>query len=289
MTSHVPGPAHDGGRDGHARHEHDATTPHEGHGATAHEGHGATEQHGASEGAGRALPGASPFAGDDGTADPELARLLVDHAEGRAPLTAVVARLAQVRVLIPIMAEVDAEGTTADGLKVDKEASAGVVALQSPDGRRALPVFSSVAAMAAWHPRARPVPADAVRAALSAVSEEWALLVVDPAGPASALVPRPAVWAVARGQVWEPAVVDGVVDPLVSQAITSALEGIPSVVRVRAEPGRSKEVAVVLAIDPGLTRAQLDAVLAQVNAALGADETVGERVDSLELRIGRAS
>ena len=74
-----------------------------------------------------------------------------------------------------------------------------------------------------------------------------------------------------------------------SQAITSALEGIPSVVRVRAEPGRSKEVAVVLAIDPGLTRAQLDAVLAQVNAALGADETVGERVDSLELRVGRAS
>lgn len=241
-----------------------------------------------SEPHGRALPGASPFAGDDGSADPELARLLVEHAAGQVPLTAVVERLAQVRVLIPVLAELDAEGTTADGLKVDKEASAGVVALEAPDGRRALPVFSSVASMAAWHPQARPVPADAVRAALSAVSEEWALLVVDPAGPASALVPRPAVWAVARGQVWEPAVVDGVVDPRVAQAVEQAVSGVPSVVRVSAEPGRSAEVAVVLAIDAGLTRAQLDTVLARVNGALAADETVGERVDSLELRIGRA-
>jgi hypothetical protein len=243
---------------------------------------------GGTAGVGRALPGASPFAGDDGSADPELARLLVEHAAGTAPLTAVVARLAQVRVLIPVLAEVEAEGTTDDGLRVDKEASAGVVALEAPDGRRALPVFSSVAAMTAWHPAARPVPADAVRAALSAVSEDWALLVVDPAGPASALVPRPAVWAVAQGRSWVPAVVDGAVDADVAHAVVQAVSGIPSVASVRAEPGRSKEVAVVLAIDPGLTRAGLDAVLAQVNAALGADEVVGERVDSLELRIGRA-
>jgi urease beta subunit len=78
------------------------------------------------------------------------------------------------------------------------------------------------------------------------------------------------------------------VDADVAHAVVQAVSGIPSVASVRAEPGRSKEVAVVLAIDPGLTRAGLDAVLAQVNAALGADEVVGERVDSLELRIGRA-
>ena len=239
-------------------------------------------------GAGRALPGASPFAGDDGSADPELARLLGEHAAGTAPLTAVVARLVQVRVLIPVLAELEAEGTTDDGLRVDKEASAGVVALEAPDGRRALPVFTSVAAMAAWHPGARPVPADAARAALSAVSEDWALLVVDPAGPASALVPRPAVWAMAQGLPWEPAVVDGVVAPDVARAVVAAVSGTPSVASVRAEPGRSQEVAVVLALDPGLTRAGLDAVLAQVNAALGADELISERVDSLELRVGRA-
>jgi hypothetical protein len=41
------------------------------------------------------------------------------------------------------------------------------VTVAAPDGRRVLPVFTSVA-IAAWDPRARPVPADGVRTALSA-------------------------------------------------------------------------------------------------------------------------
>ncbi|TWH28776.1 type III secretion system (T3SS) SseB-like protein [Isoptericola variabilis J7] len=164
---------------------------------------------------GRALPGhlrsiqpTSQFAGDDGSADPELAALLEGYAAGATPLRDVVARLAATRVLVPVLAEVEATGTVEhEGaeLHVDKEASAGVVALQAPDGRRALPVFTSVDAMRAWRADARPVPVEAPRAALSAVSEDWALLVVDPAGPVTALVPRPAVWALAQGQQWRPA------------------------------------------------------------------------------------
>jgi hypothetical protein len=57
---------------------------------------------------------------------------------------------------------------------------------------------------------------------------------------------------------------------------------------VAAEPGLTAEVAVVLRLDPGLDRVGLDAVLAAVNARLGASDVVGERVDSLELRIGAA-
>ncbi|MBI9115438.1 SseB family protein [Sanguibacter suaedae] len=242
-----------------------------------------------SEPTGRELPGASPFAGDDGSADEELARLLADHAAGHGSLVDVVARLAEVRVLVPVLAQLESAGEGEHGLTVDKEASAGVVALEAPDGRRALPVFTSVAAMTAWRPDARPVPTDAVRAALSAVSEGWALLVVDPAGPATALVPRPAVWSVAQGRTWVPAVSGGVVDPAVEEAIVSAVSPVPSVAKVRAEPGRTAEVAVVLAIDPGLTRARLDVVLAEVNAALAGSDVVSERVDGLELRIGRAS
>jgi hypothetical protein len=41
----------------------------------------------------------------------------------------------------------------------------------------------------------------------------------------------------------------------------------------------------VLALVPGLDRRALDALLARVNAALAADETVTARVDSLELRL----
>jgi len=238
--------------------------------------------------AGKALPPSSGFAGDDGSADPALSALLAAYAAGSAPLADVVARLGETRVLVPILAELESAGEGEHGHTVDKEASAGVVAIEAPDGRRALPVFTSVAAMAAWRASARPVPVDARRAALSAVSEDWSLLVLDPGGPVTALVPRPAVWALAQGKEWSPAVVDDAVDPEVLAAVQAALAGIPHVARAWAEPGRRAEVAVVLRIDAGLDRAGLDAVLGQVNGALANDTVVSERVDGLELRVGRA-
>ncbi len=242
----------------------------------------------AASGTGKALPPSSGFSGDDGSADPELTATLAAHAGGSATVAQVVHRLASTRVLVPILAELESSAEGENGHTVDKEASAGVVALQAPDGRRALPVFTSVASMAAWRTDARPVPVDARRAALSAVSEDWALLVVDPAGPVTVLVPRPAVWALAQGKEWEPAVADGVVAPAVQDAVASAVDGVPHVARAWAEPGRRAEVAVVLRIDAGLDRAGLDAVLAQVNAALAGNDVVSARVDGLELRIGRA-
>lgn len=254
----------------------------------------------------RSLPGpprsiqpTSQFAGDDGAADPELAALLAGHAAGTATLRDVVARLATTRVLVPVLAEFEiaetVEPVEAGGqrLHVDKEASSGVVALQSPDGRRALPVFTSVETMKAWRATARPVPVEAARAALSAVGEDWALLVVDPAGPVTVTVPRPAVWALAQGKEWVPALVPGpdgtvVVDDEIVAALRLAAEPVQHVVKVGAQPGRTAEVAVVLSIDAGLDRAGLDSVLRQVNARLGASDVVAERVDSLELRIAAA-
>lgn len=256
----------------------------------------------------RALPGhlrsiqpTSQFAGDDGTADPELAGLLRAHADGAGNLQDVVRRLAATRVLVPVLAElavadvVEHEGPSGtQELHVDKEAAAGVVAIEAPDGRRALPVFTSVEAMRAWREDARPVPVEAARAALSAVSEDWSLVVVDPAGPATALVPRPAVWALAQGLEWRPALVpsgpdgDVVVDAEVAAAVADAAAPVQYVVRAHAEPGRRAEIAVVLALDPGLDRTGLDRVLGQVNARLGASTVISARVDSLELRVGAA-
>ncbi|GII99495.1 type III secretion system (T3SS) SseB-like protein [Sediminihabitans luteus] len=237
---------------------------------------------------GRALPPSSTFAGDDGSADPALAAALAGHVAGTVPMRDVVAALAPARVLVPVLAEAEATETGEHGHTVDREASSGVVALESPDGRRALPVFTSVETMARWRTDARPVPVEAPRAAQSAVSENWSLLVVDPAGPATVLVPRPAVWALGQGKVWAPAVEDGRVDPEVAESIRAAVEPIMHVKTARAEPGRTAEIAVALAIHAGLDRKGLDLVLSQVNAALARNAVVGERVDSLELRIGRA-
>ncbi|WP_402468049.1 SseB family protein [Isoptericola aurantiacus] len=243
----------------------------------------------------RSIQPTSRFAGDDGTADAELVRLVAGLSTGTSSLREVVARLSQTRVLVPVLAEAEATSTVArDGVEhqVDSEASSGVVALESPDGRRALPVFSSVEAMRAWRTDARPVPVEARRAALSAVDERWSLLVLDPAGPATVLVPRPAVWALAQGVEWVPALVPGpdgpTVDADVARAVADAAAPVQHVVRAHAEPGRKAEVAVVLALDPGLDRAGLDTVLGQVNARLAAAKVVADRVDSLELRIAAA-
>lgn len=237
---------------------------------------------------GKDLPPGSSFAGDDGSADKELADLLLGHSMGATGLPKVVERLAKTRVLVPVLASLDKEDFTEDGHKFDKEASAGIVALEAPDGRKALPVFTSVAAMAHWRKDARPVPVDVVRAALSAVSEDWALLVVDPASPHSVLIPRPAVWAIAQQLPWEPAIVSGTAAPEIVSELQEILAHIPDVASVGAEAGKTAEVAVVLRINPGLNRAQLNSVLEQVNAALAGSTLISGRVDSLELRIGRA-
>lgn len=237
---------------------------------------------------GRSLPPSSPFAGDDGRCDPGLAAALDAHAAGTGSVADVVGSLAGTRVLVPVLAELELAGLVQHGdheHTVDKEASAGIVALRSPDGRTALPVFSSVGSMQAWRSDARPVPTDVARAALSAVEEGWELLVLDAGGPVTVLVPRPAVWALAQQRPWEPAVVGDGVEPAVRDAIAHALGGIPEVRGTDARPGRRAEVAVLLRLVPGLDRPGLDRVLAQVNAALAADETVAARVDSLELRL----
>jgi hypothetical protein len=250
----------------------------------------------------RELPPSSPFAGDDGSCDPALGAALDAYDSGDGFLAGVVVALAAARVLVPVLAELEAADLVTGGsreLTVDTQASAGIVALRAADGRTALPVFTSVASMARWRTDARPVPTGAARAALSAVTEQWELVVLDPGGPTTALIPRPAVWALAQEREWEPAVIRArgdhaggtvvSVDARVSAAVVRSVGSIAEVLAVEAVPGRRAEVGVVLTLVPGLDARRLDAVLARVNAALAADEVVAMRVDSLELRLRSGS
>lgn len=221
------------------------------------------------------------FEGDDGTADPGLATALATLASGDGGLSEVVAALPGVRLLVPVVA-VSGEGERESGTHLvgDKRADMALVTLTAADGRRTLPVFSSTAALAAWDPTARPVPVDARRAALSGVDEGCELVVIDP-GTASVLLPRPAVWALAKGEAWVPS-------PLrtdVADALRRAVADVPEVLDVRGEPGRSAELAVVLAVRTGLDRDALTAVTAQVGRALAAEHAVADHVDSVELRV----
>jgi hypothetical protein len=240
----------------------------------------------------RDLPPTSAFADDDGAANPGVAACLARLAAGSATVADVVTALAGTRVLVPILATEEDGGTEAlDGAEptatADRHASAGVVAVAAPDGRTALPVFTSVATLGQWRAGARPMPAETTRAAAAAVGEGW-ILVIDPGGPVTVLVPRPAVRALATGTAWEPAVRDGAVRPEVRAAVRAAVAGVPSVAAADAVPGSRTEVAVVLAVLPGLTRPALDALLADVAARLAADPATTAAVDSLELRVRTA-
>ncbi|GAB2683503.1 SseB family protein [Thalassiella azotivora] len=226
------------------------------------------------------------FEGDDGTADPALAAVLRRYAAGEAGPQEVASALADVRVLVPVVAvlgegeEAAATGPDGRSLTSDKSADMALVTLTSPDGRRALPVFTSTTSLASWDAAARPVPVGARRAALSAVDEGCSLLVLDPAGPVTAVLPRPAVWAVAQARPWTPSPQD----PAVHGAVAAALAGVPGLLGCRCEPGGRTELRVVLDLPAGLGRSALDALTAEVTRRLAADGVVAERVDSLELR-----
>lgn len=243
--------------------------------------------------AGRALPPASPFAHDDGSADPGLATVLAEHAAGRAEVADVLGTLAGTRVLVPVLphGRASAPRDAAAAVSYDpasREAAAAVVAVPTGDGRAAMPVFTSVAALAAWRTDVRPAPAPAPQAADAALAAGWQVLLLDPGGPVPVRLPRPAVVALARGVPWRPAVRDGAVDDEVAAAIRTALAGERGLAGVGVEPGERAEVVVVLSVPPGLDRPALDALVGRVNEALAGDETVAGRVDSLELRLRAA-
>lgn len=222
------------------------------------------------------------FEGDDGTADPALVAALAGYRDDGAALVDVVRALPRARLLVPVVATLGEQGTgERTGLAVEKSAEMAVVTLKGTDGRVALPVFSSTNAMHAWEPGARPVPVDARRAALSAVQEGADVLVLDVAGPVTAVVPRPAVWAVAQGRTWTPSPQD----PQVAAAVTAAACADPLVVEATCHPGTRAELCVVLGVRHGLDRAGLQALTAAVSRRLAADPIVTERVDSVEMRL----
>lgn len=248
----------------------------------AHDHHdGTDEPHGLKE-----IP-ESIFADDDGSADARLAQALIRFAAGKAPLGEVVDALAYARVLVPVMASGEARHVGAHGLEQDAVASTGVVAVQLPDGRTALPIFTDVDAMKAWNPEARPIPAEGPRAALAAVAEEWGALVLNPAME-TVLIPRPAMWALGRGEVWRPAVVDGVVDAEVRRAVADAVTLDDTVRAIDAVPGLNAEVAIVVGLVPGLTQEELGVVLGRVQEELASSDVIADRVDSLEIKLATA-
>ncbi|MBG6190305.1 hypothetical protein IWX64_001245 [Arthrobacter sp. CAN_A212] len=238
------------------------------------------------------------FDDDDGAAPPAYTAAVNRLLTGDGDEAAVLAALAGVRVFVPVVAQLVAGGDPAHG--GDKEADMALVTLKAPDGRSALPVFSSTAALTAWHPEARPVAVYAPRAALSAVADNSELLVIDPGAHFTFVVRRPALWALAQQIPWEPAYRDPRIAELVAlatgeePAILRAAVGPGSGVRARAADGTlasgggpGPEVRLQITLRDGLAEDAVRTVVQRLQDNLRGNTEFVERVDSLEVVLTR--
>lgn len=224
---------------------------------------------------------------DDGSAPPAFLAAMAAFRAGETGLREVVAVVHGCRFLIPLVAVAGEEGLSEEGVRVDKTQELSIITVAGPDGRPILPVFSSVAAMTRWRPDARPVPADARRVALATASEQTDRVVIDPRSDETEVVlPRPAVWAIARGVEWIPALDDAEV----REAIALPAEEHPEIVAVApiaGDPharGSGAEVVVRLAVAGGTSPERMREVFAAIGERWSRDATVAERVDSLSIQ-----
>ncbi|WP_334151853.1 SseB family protein [Microbacterium sp.] len=265
-----------------------------GHGDHGHADHdSAAAGHGDSAGVpweGRSFE-SNPHAGDDGSADPALLAALLRFRAGEGSQVEVVDAFRSARVLIPLIAEKGEEGVAPSGLAVDKTQELSIVTVAAPDGRRVQPVFSSVEAMGRWDAAARPIPVEAVRAALAASAEETDLIVLDPTSDTEFVIRRPAVWAIAQGHAWEPSFLS----PEVFGALQASVAHELAVIDVAVAPGdpdarlRGPELVVVLELVDGLEREVLDAVLARLAQRWAADDRIAVLADSLTVKLRRSA
>lgn len=232
----------------------------------------------------------NPHAGDDGSADPALLAALEAFAAGAGDAVAVADAYRAARLLIPLVAEAGDLGVAPSGHIVDKTQELSIVTVAAPDRRRVLPVFTSVAALAAWDATARPVPADGVRTALSAAADDTDLIVIDPGSATEFVLRRPAVWAIGQGVPWEPAWRS----PEVYAGLQESVGGELGVIDLTVADGdptgrlRGPELVVGLHLVDGLEKPALDAILQRLATRWAADDRVAVLVDSLTVKLLRA-
>jgi hypothetical protein len=237
--------------------------------------------------AGRTFEAApSPWAGDDGSAPPAYTAALAAFRAGEAGVEAVVDALRDVRLLVPLLADLAEAGKTSAGLVHDKKAELALVTVAGPDGRRVLPAFSSAESMAAWNRDARPVPAPARQVALGAAGDGTELVVIDAATDRFGLR-RSALEALARDLPWTAPWRD----PEVGRAIRRAVadEPVVTTARVATDDPRASldgaELLVTVVLHETLDRQEVAELMARVQRRWTEEPVVRARVDSMTVRL----
>jgi hypothetical protein len=233
---------------------------------------------------------ANSWSGDDGSADPALIAAVNALRTGSGTAEQVLDALRSARVLIPLLADLGELGVGAHGQSVDKSADLSIVTVETPDHQDGLPVFSSVAAMKAWNPNARPVPVFAPKAALAAAQEGNTRVILDPMSATEFVVRRPAIAALAQGLSWIHPVRDERVKEAFAEA-TSVAKEILSFELHDIDPQAildAAELQLELKLVAGLSPEELDPILQALTKALADSNDIAEYVESLRVKLANA-
>lgn len=240
------------------------------------------------------------FRNDRGEADPEVAAALAAYAAGTGSEYAALLALADTRLLVPVVAVRADELADADhsdaasshpdpaarrpavsgagGMPVagEKASEMAMPMIVGRDGRRAVPAFTSAAAVRRWQASARPVPVPAIGVWQSA-AQESAAVVIDIAGPVPLAVEGARLAALAAGGR-PPAMHE---DPDAWEQVAAAAAGIAPGIRVRlSEPRGDVDVTLELAPPAGAAVGVPDKIASQI-----ADAVASRLADRLRLGI----
>jgi len=230
--------------------------------------------------------GESPFAADDGSADPAVAAALAAFGAGLGGEHAALTTLAASRLLVPIVAVASegAQGSPGPGpgraVRGDHGAEMSLPTLIGRDGRPAIPAFTGTGELARWDPQARPVPVLAGQVWRAAVDGSYAV-VVDIAGPVPLAVDGARLAALAAGQ---PVPLPHQ-DPDVLAAVAAAAAGQPAIAGltvvagdgpgaggspggVPAAGGAGSDLRIELTLAPGCAMAAGDEAARRLGRAL---------------------
>jgi hypothetical protein len=140
------------------------------------------------------------FAGDDGSAAPEVAAALAAYAQDGNRLSTLQV-LQHARLLVPVVAVLGEVEHDEAGLAHDKTSDMATVLVTGPGGKQGLLAFTSSETLTRWDPQARPVPVTASVAARAALQDGATALVVDVAGPVPYAVEGETLASLAEGLV----------------------------------------------------------------------------------------
>jgi hypothetical protein len=209
------------------------------------------------------------FSDDDGSADPRLSAALAAWAEDRTAHGPVLAALKEARLLVPVVAVLGEVEEDENGLRREKTSDMAVPTLKAGD-RKALPAFTSTAALALWDPEARPVAVPLHQALQAAAHEQADTVVIDLAGPVAYELSGAALRAANEGRT----TADPLADPAVTEAIRAAGAAEPGVLRAHLGPG-SADGILALVLDPSAAPAETARAVA---GRIAADETLRARL-----------